>query len=200
MKFGIDMDGVLADFTKGFNALVKAELGIDLPYPAPSWDWHKAGGVTSKQTSQLWAYIENSMWWGTLFPLPGALEAIERLNLMTRGGHDVYFITHRPGTLAKFLTEMWLKFHGMDNPTVLIAAPNKGHLAVGLELDVFVDDKPENNRHVLEALANNGIDGTRVYLVDAPYNSWAGDDDYGIRVGSLTEVLDRELALKVKAS
>jgi uncharacterized HAD superfamily protein len=144
VKFGIDMDGVVADFVKGYNALAKAELGIDLPYPAPEWNWHKLGGITSKQNNQLWDYIKSSMFWGTLFPLPGAVEALERLNEISKR-HDIYFITTRPGTLAKFLTEMWLKFHGMDTPTVLVT-DNKAPVVRGLGLDVFVDDKPENNQ------------------------------------------------------
>jgi uncharacterized HAD superfamily protein len=197
MKIGVDIDGVLADFTSAFNALVKAEYGITLPNPAPSWNWHRDGGVTKEMDSKLWGYIMDSMWWGTLFPMTGAVEALERLNLMSRAGDDIYFITSRPGKLSKFLTEMWLKFHGMDAPTVLVTS-NKGPVVKGLGLDVFVDDKPENNYEVIQA---TGYGEVRVYLIDAPYNQWADQPkNYGTRIASLSAVLDLEAVAERKAA
>jgi 5'(3')-deoxyribonucleotidase len=205
VKIGIDIDMVLADYVKGYNALAKAELGIDLPDPATTWEWDRDNGVTKEQANKLWAYIKTSMFWGSLLPMPGALEALESLNALTLQGHDVYFITSRPGHLAKFLSEMWLKFHGMDTPTVIIAH-EKGPIAKGLDLDVFVDDKPENNKDVIDAtgrycvVPGGGLrTNIRAYLIDHPYNQWADQPfNYGERIANLNEVLDIEFPKEEK--
>ena len=186
MKIGIDMDGVLCDFVKGYNKLAKAELGIDLPYPATTWNWHLDNGMTQAQADKLWEIIKATTFHGTLHPLEGAMESIERLNKLSVQGHEVYFITNRSGAMAKFYAEMWLRFHGMDTPTVLIAK-HKGPIADGLQLDVFVDDLPDNNGDV-----SRWCPTTRVYLVSQPYNEWATDRSYGTRIASLNLVLDRE--------
>ena len=194
MRLGIDLDGVLVDFTKSYNALVKAELGIDLPAVALTWDYHLENGVTQQQSNQMWEIIESTPFHGMMLPLKGALENLERLNVLSKQGNDIYFITSRTGHLAKFWTELWLKNHGMDLPTVLVTS-DKGPVVKGLNLNVFVDDKPENNMDVLEATGylSNHSPGIRVYLPDHPYNQWADQFfNYGVRVANLAEVLDRE--------
>ncbi len=200
MRIGIDLDGVLCDFTKSYNALVKAHLGIDLPHPATTWDYHLDAGMTREQSNQMWEIIKTTPFQGTMLPLPGALEAIERLNVLSLQGNDIYFITSRTGKLAKFWSELWLRNHGMDYPTVLVAK-DKGHVAVGLQLEVFVDDKPENNMDVVvEFNAENQQRTTRpllklprIYLPTHPYNEWATDGaTYGVRVADLNEALERE--------
>jgi uncharacterized HAD superfamily protein len=208
MKLGIDIDGVLADFMGGFSALTEQEFGIKLPQPWQTYDWHKDNGVTPEQTNYLWELIKSGPFYGTLMPLPGALDAIERLNKLSLKDHDIYFITSRNGTLTKFWTEMWLKFHGMDMPTVLLTK-DKGAAAKALGLDVFVDDKPENNLDVIDAtgrhcVSPSGSLGTNihVYLINTPYNQWADQPfNYGVRVTDLNEVLEREfLTTKVRAA
>lgn len=194
MKLGIDIDGVLADFNTSFIHLVKQQTGIQLPpvsdtYP-DTWSYHRAGGVTEKQDNALWEFIKTSSFWGQLLPMKGALDALERLNSLSVDGHDIYFITARPGKLAKFFTDLWLQRHGMVFPTTLVTS-NKGPVVVGLGLDIFVDDKPENNLEVLTHCELAKVRAPWVYLVDAPYNKWATNaKDYGVRVASLMDVLE----------
>jgi uncharacterized HAD superfamily protein len=194
VRIGVDIDGVLADFTGAFSALIEQEFGIKLPQPWQTWNWHKDHGVTPEQNNYLWELIKAGPFHGTLMPMPGALDAIERLNRLSVKANDIYFITSRKGELAKFWAEMWLKFHGMDLPTVLLAE-DKGALAKGLNLSVFVDDYWENTQAVIVASP-----ATRTYLVDAPYNRHASPDWSGIRVKDLNEVLDREFPSKARAA
>lgn len=203
MRIGIDIDGVLADFVTGFNALAKKEYNVDLPNPAPEWDWAKAGGLTSAQRNRLWELIKSTPFFGTLPPKAGAPDALDRLNDLAGNGHDVYFITTRPGVTAKMWSELWLTGHGCNIPTVLLAVneEGKGSIAKGLGLDVFVDDKPENNLAVINATGRTSpIPGgglktnIRVYLVQDLYNEWAWTQpfNYGTPVSSLNAVLDIE--------
>lgn len=98
-------------------------------------------------------------------------------------GHEIYFITHRFGLAAKLQTEEWLKEQGMTNPTVLIAE-KKAQVVEGLQLDVFVDDKPSNVTSVQEA---NPF--TRCYVLDRAYNRHVE----GLRVETIRELLNIEL-------
>jgi len=181
MNIGVDIDGVLADFNTPFIALIKKMTGRELPQPSATypdvWAYHIAGGVTPEENAKLWDYISNSDWVTRHQPTPTGEAALEELNFLAATGYaNVYFITNRGGAHAKRQTEAWLTFYGMKNPTVLIANSDaaKGQLAAGLKLDVFIDDKPENCAHVVDATKSVGFFDTdypcEVFLVDAPYN------------------------------
>jgi FMN phosphatase YigB (HAD superfamily) len=203
MKIGIDLDGVLADFSPAYAEKLTKKTGIQFPTADPNWPavWHfdYAAGAKPGDVNAVWEDITRSNFWAQLLPMRGALEAIRQLDEVAMLGQaEVYFITARPGKFAKRLSEFWLARHGNEYPTVIIAK-DKGSVAKGLELDVFVDDMPENVADVFEASKK-----TRVYLVDHPYNrNWAikfepNPEARIRRVASLMEVLEREgLARKV---
>lgn len=193
MRLGCDIDGCIADFNTAFMALIYKQTGIALPpvsltYP-DVWSYHRAGGVTKEQDHALWAEIKDSAFWATLPALAGAQATLALLQDMRYAGHHIYFITSRPGEYAKLLTEDWLVQHGFRNPTVLIAN-RKGPVALGLELDVFIDDKIENCIDVLEA----GVD--HVFLVNRPYNSTFSRS----RIWRVPEALDAVYAVLKKES
>jgi uncharacterized HAD superfamily protein len=198
MRIGIDVDGVLAAFNEAFIELIKHELNIELPpvsgtYP-DVWSYHRRDGVSAKQDQQLWNVIKTTPFWSTLHAMAGAPDAVRRLNALANMGNDVYFITSRPGALAKYYTEFWLRGHGMMNPTVLIAI-DKGPIAEALNLNVFIDDKIENIKEVLMCAP-----WVKCYIVDAPYNQ---DVDWGsdsvTRIKTINGVLDAEFAPKQEA-
>lgn len=190
MRLGIDIDGVLARFEDRYAEILTAQTGMTFPVGSPDWPstwyWERDAGITKKQENAAWETIKTSDFWNTLPEMKGARQALKELSRLSDLGHDVYFVTSRPGHYAKFWTENWLMKHGMGNPTVLIAvAHKKGQLAVGLDLNIFIDDKPENCNDVIMASPN-----TKVYLIDAPYNKWAEKHlDFGIRIDSVMGVL-----------
>lgn len=200
-KIGIDVDGVLARFDLAYAELVRQDTGLTFPIHDPAWPatWHwdrerfKSEGMSeadAKATEdRIWDRItrQGSPFWAVLEAYPGAADALYRLTGLRRYAHDIYFITARPGHFAKWLTEMWLLVNGAEAPTVLIAK-KKGLIAEALELDIFVDDKPENITDVLMARPE-----VRAYLIDRPYNRWAVDAKvYGQRSAHLNDVLDIE--------
>jgi 5'(3')-deoxyribonucleotidase len=187
MRLGIDIDGVLASFESGFIPLLKqvgcpAEFPIyDATFP-PVWDWPEHYGATAAQVTAAWDALKaNPFFWVRLAARPKAAEDIALLNTLTQHGHEVYFITTRPGVHAKFQTESWLRTRGMIMPTVLIAesAASKGAIARGLRLDAMIDDRPAN---LIEMPLT-----TMSFLLDAPYNrDWTGV----VRVTSAVEMVE----------
>jgi uncharacterized HAD superfamily protein len=96
----------------------------------------------------------------------------------------VYFLTSRPGRVAKLQSEVWLRMYGYTfAPTVLICGGpvTKGQLCQALSIDAIIDDRPEN----LMAVANNAT--ARVFMFDRPWNRSALEPQ--TRVSSVIEML-----------
>ena len=191
MRIGIDIDGCLADFNSGFRDLIIAETGREIPEVSDTfphcWNWPAAVGVTPEENARLWSIVRdgNSYFWSRLSALPGAANTLQYLTARAYAGDEVYFITSRPGQCAKRQTESWLIRNGynIEPPTVLIS-DRKGFTARGLELDVFIDDKPENCLDVCDESR------ARVFLVDAPWNRRACLAPYDVpRVDSVMEAV-----------
>lgn len=218
MIIGVDIDGVLANFTDAYAALLTAKTGIEFPKNSSSWPtewyWERAAGVNKADETAVWKDgILSTNFWANLPRLPLAEQTLDLLMLKRWEGDQVYFITTRPGKKAKLLTEAWLQRWGFLTPTVLIAGSEaaKGQLAKALKLDVFIDDKPENCEQVIEATKQQvAYDGMmsmepfyeypcKVFLVDAPYNRTPQPAGI-IRVSSALDALNyQESVLNVAA-
>ena len=173
MRYGIDIDGVLADFVKGFASLNDGTWQLDLS----SWGL----GLTREQELDGWKKVtEDADFWLDLDVLNRFPQ--ERLAPMD----VVYFITKRketPGRSTAQEAAKWLyKKQGIAFPTVL-ALDNKGETCRALKVDAFIDDKPENCWDVMSQSPT-----TRVFLMDQPWNQW---DTKVTRVKSLEEFFDR---------
>lgn len=205
MKIVCDIDGVLADFNTPYIDLIRELTGKTLPRPSATypdtWNYHyddKLGPnkLTPSEAGRVWDHIKNSNFWVHLPPMDQTLRTLEKLRVMRLQGHEIYFLTSRPGADAKLFTEIWLKGYGMANPTVLIAPSDysKGQICKALQADIFIDDKPNNCAEV--ALATVKV-GTRIFLVDAPYNRIIEPElstiirDVVIRVDNALQALER---------
>ena len=170
MRLGIDIDGCLADFNESFARLVNERTGVELELPPKTWNYHLDAGVTPEQDQAIWAEIAGSpTFWVALNPLPSAKELLKDLDGLT-SEHAVYFITTRVGMTAKQQTELWLWQFGITYPTVIISKA-KGLIAAGLQLNIMLDDKPENLFDVKAARPE-----CQTILVRAPYNMWSMHD------------------------
>lgn len=170
-RIGFDIDGVLADFNTAFIQRVIKVTGQDFfpprPFDIPTWDYPQFYGYLPAQVDEVWQDITaDESFWLKLPAYPEANEALRRLTQETLVGNDVYFITSRPGAVAKWQTEAWLSAHGFDEtPTVLISSA-KGLCARALKLDLYIDDRWEN---ALDVAVTTGS-GCRTCLVDRPWN------------------------------
>jgi len=60
---------------------------------------------------------------------------------------EVIFLTQRPdteGEITQLQTQRWLEAHGFELPSVFVLRGSRGLAAAALQLDVVVDDRPEN--------------------------------------------------------
>jgi hypothetical protein len=178
LRIGVDIDGCLADFNTSFQKKIVEATGVDLfagenfqEVDPPTWGYPKHYGYTNQQESQAWEAVKaDPMFWANLGCYPFVTDYIAELVGAKLGGHDIYFITTRPGVAPKLQSEYWLERCGYAGPTVLIAAnaESKGLLAKGLGLTHFIDDRPEN------CFAVKGQSpATQVFLLARRYNIWA---------------------------
>jgi hypothetical protein len=112
--------------------------------PAPTNEKHVLSG---RQLRQLWEHvagIEN--FWSTLREIePGSIARIAAI----RNDHrlEVMFLTQRPdtaGEITQLQTQRWLQAHGFELPSVFVLRGSRGLAATALQMDVVVDDRPEN--------------------------------------------------------
>jgi 5'(3')-deoxyribonucleotidase len=173
MRIGVDVDGVLADFLTDYrNTFVKV-LGKDLFTPVwTTWYFEPIVGYTKPEVSAVWKTIQCSpSFWSDLPALPNVHDDIWALNMVRDVGHEVVFVTARPGERVKLQTERWLTQYGAHNPTVAISS-NKAAVVDALDIHLYIDDRIKNLNDVAEVLPWN-----RVYVFDAPYNQPESVDD-----------------------
>jgi hypothetical protein len=194
-RIGIDLDGCLADFNTGYLGLLEEVSGLRCDVGDPTiwpsqWDWPQLLGplgITQAHEDLAWQQIMAGTrgFWTKLRPYVGVDVVGERCNALSVGGHDLYFITSRPGRRAKAQSEYWLReIAGVARPTVLISH-KKGLCAAGLELQHMIDDKPENLQDVRKMMGLS----CQGWLVDRPWNRQA-DRRFMHVVGSVGEALD----------
>jgi hypothetical protein len=187
MRLGFDLDGTLADMQTAlarqardlFPSVDPATLpkstppGETQPQDAPdapesAVESLSAPSLTPRQQRELWkAVCARENFWESLDEIePGALARLYRLVQDRRW--EVIFLTSRPetrGDTAQAQSHRWLIAHGFSAPSVFVVHGSRGKIAAALNLDVIVDDRPENCLDV-------AIDSSaRAVLV------WRGDED-----------------------
>ena len=188
MRLGFDLDGTLADMQAALAREARALFpGVDpasLPRsavpdaasPDPTSEAGQPSEPAPVATPQLTARQQRALWdavrarenfWETLDEIePGALARLFRLVCDRRW--ELIFLTSRPetaGDSAQAQSHRWLAANGFSAPSVFVVHGSRGKIAAALNLDVLVDDRPENCLDV-------AIDSSaRAILV------WRGDED-----------------------
>ncbi len=150
-KIGLDIDGVLAQFSKGM--VDKAiELGLT-GYPTRKEDVSHWDHLSD--CGDLWKRIKyDESFWLYLEPFPDALPIDFEV---TR------YITSRP--IGNEISYFWLWKNGFPNPERCTTVPNpddKLEVLRQIGIDVFVDDRIETCHQIQDA-------GIQAILFNAPY-------------------------------
>ena len=145
LKFALDVDGFLANFTAGALIIVEEVTGKRFsPADVTVFDFTKALGLSSAEGSAVKKAIGNRRGFAmSLPPYPEARQGVRRLRELG----DICCVTHpwesNPWWRAE--RDSWLALHfGID---VVHYADDK----TGFEADVFVDDKSSHVRDWLAA-------------------------------------------------
>jgi hypothetical protein len=166
LRIGFDMDGVVADLN---GALVREARqlfpGLDVesatrdqpqqappaegasPEPDPAEIVPASLRLTPRQQRQLWDTVRTiPNFWETLDETePGIVARIGDVARAQRW--EVMFLTSRPSTagdIVQVQSQRWLRRLGYDLPSLFVVSTSRGRIASALELDVVVDDRPEN--------------------------------------------------------
>jgi hypothetical protein len=167
MRIAFDLDGVLADLETVLGEAAEHMYGRhgDRPSTAPAAAtpleeaddqdaapedepvpplFHQLG---SPEQRRLWRRVlETENFWETLNEIePGIITRLAVLALERRW--EVIFVTQRPssaGDTCQLQSQRWLATHGFTMPSVFVLRGSRGKLAAALDLDVVVDDRPEN--------------------------------------------------------
>jgi hypothetical protein len=168
MRLGCDLDGVLANLHGAFVAtalelipdldrseIEAPEIGASPPDPLRTAESHPSPvavmepkiTVSPRQTDAIWRRLSSTPgFWESLEEIESG--AVARLaDLVEEHRWEVLFITSRPpsaGHTVQRQTQRWLERHGFPLPSVFVVHGSRGRIAEALELDVVIDDRPEN--------------------------------------------------------
>jgi 5'(3')-deoxyribonucleotidase len=192
--FGVDLDGVCADYTAGFREVVAADRGID-PEELPvgeSWGFHE-WGLDGSEFDRLHALAVNEQrMLRHLNPMEGCADALWRLS---DAGVWIRIITHRlyvnwghaavVSDTVQWLDEARIPYRDL---CFLGAKPEVG-------ADVYVDDAPHNITALSDA-------GNEVIIFDQPYNrdlpgtrakAWDDVEEMVLELGSAKRAMQPQL-------
>lgn len=196
MKFGFDLDGVLAQFNVAFHDLLVARHGDRFPKgydpsDPPVWEWPRHFGYTEAEEMKVWEEVWASRtFWQHLNVIPGEERTIHQLNaLNVHDGHEIHFITNRRGKAVQYQSAWFLSNAGFRHPSVIIAR-NKYPVIQSLKLDAYTDDKIETVNELAQAFEDDHI-RTRIYLRHTLHNRENRHREL-IVVKSVWEMLEKE--------
>jgi hypothetical protein len=103
--------------------------------------------MTTRQQRRLWRHVESiENFWETLHEIePGIVKQLAAI--ATERRWELIFLTRRPttaGATAQVQSQRWLIAHGFPLPSVYVVQGSRGRIAHALDLDIVVDDLPEN--------------------------------------------------------
>lgn len=139
MRLGIDLDGVVADFTKGWIEFYNRDFGTGLtPEQVDTWDGLPA--ITHfENMDAFWRWSSDLDGRSLFFHLdafPGAVDALHQLDAE---GHEIVILTVKP-SFAVADTHEWIAAHGIPTSEIHILEDKWR-----IDCDVYLDDGP----HVL---------------------------------------------------
>lgn len=175
LRFGVDVDGVLANFTYEVARISEQLWPGRLPPDYEPSDWYYTDVFSKADWREIWKQI-NLTWnfWLKMKAYPSNAGAL-RYFMYTQAA-ELYYVTSRAkteGTSVLTQTAVWLETRllGGSNSAV-IPVPHSGNkkaVIEALELPFFLDDYDQTVRHLQD------VPGLKAYVLDRPWNRAATD-------------------------
>lgn len=160
LRLGIDLDGVVADFNRGWITAYNDSFGAGLATEmVDSWDSPLELTHFSDMVA-FWAWArdhDGTSVFRYLQPYPGAIEMLRALNL---DGHDIVVLTAKPDWAVHDTLE-WISDHRI--PTREIHFTEHKHR---IECDIYLDDAPEQ----VQSLATHRASTATICRFVRPWN------------------------------
>ncbi len=168
MRIGCDLDGVLANLHRAFTAaalqrfpeldaaaLLPADVGASPPDVEPAREREtppvqaedRRPRLTRRQVDTVWRDLASvtNFWEGLDEIEPGSVARLAALADERRW--EIIFLTSRPHAEGRTLqrqSQRWLDRLGFPMPSVCVVRGSRGRIADALDLEVVIDDRPEN--------------------------------------------------------
>lgn len=150
MRLGMDLDGVVANFTQGWMNFYNREFGTSLVFE-DSRKWNDLVDLTHfRHIGEFWSWSSNLDGRSVFFhlePFPGAVEALHSL---ADDGHDIVVVTTKPH-FAIDDTHEWIANHGIPAAEIHILEDKWK-----VPCDIYLDDGP----HILPGLVERRPEST----------------------------------------
>lgn len=176
LRLGIDLDNVIAETSQYVAGLV-ANYYIPL-FTVDDWtSWHltDCADITLPQQEHVFAQLHQNL--DKLVPVPGARETLDKLS---KAGHNLHILTHRPYD-SGIATAEWLHDHYIVHNKLTICEDKTTLLS---DIDVLIEDSPD-------VATKAALQGTLVYLFDRPWNQNLPYHYNILRVKNWTDILER---------
>lgn len=161
MKIGLDIDGVVADFSGTVVALYDNWFGETCPIVWDRWDAYDMSPHFPRWADCA-AWCDKAGVWGSMPFIPGAAAGIDAL---ASAGHDIKFLTARRGDVCLQQTNTWFDREirarlGLGRKRLYAELSGKKS---DIPCQLYVDDGPEE----LAALKRAGMSTVRF---EQPWN------------------------------
>ena len=139
--YGIDLDGVSFDFSKGFRDWLRKNLDLHITdEEITSYYWFQTClKISEKDFWEEFHKFGQNGGYKNLEVIPGTLEALNKIAIK---GHKIVYITSRPDYATQDTKDALLMHNFPFAHNVHIAGKSKVPLIYEHEVDVFIDDSP----------------------------------------------------------
>jgi hypothetical protein len=161
LRIALDFDGTIADAAGAKVAYARERFGVELT-PATSMRPEALPLLGERRYERMVADVFGSELSAAMDPMPGAIEALERLGR----SHQLHIVTARWEHEREF-AEQWLARQGIaiESITVTGRGPKVGACAL-LEADLLFEDSPGELAHFADSAR-----ALSLALLETPYNT-----------------------------